>query len=39
MAFACYLNQAAERARELLERSLALDPEQPEARRLLAQLR
>jgi tetratricopeptide (TPR) repeat protein len=38
MAFACYLNQAPERARELLERSLVLDPEQPEARRLLAQL-
>lgn len=39
MAFACYLNQATGRARELLQRSLLLDPEQPEARRLLAQLR
>jgi Flp pilus assembly protein TadD len=39
LAFACHLNQAPGRAQELLERSLTLDPEQPEARRLLAQLR
>jgi len=39
MAFACYLNEAPGRARELLERSLTLDPQQPEARRLLAQLK
>jgi tetratricopeptide (TPR) repeat protein len=38
MGFACYLNDAPERARELLERSLEQDPEQAEARRLLRQL-
>jgi Flp pilus assembly protein TadD/arylsulfatase A-like enzyme len=38
MAFASYLNDAAEEARALLERSLALDPEQPEARRLLGRV-
>ena len=39
MAFACYLNDSPARARDLIERSLALDPEQAEARRLLAQVK
>jgi tetratricopeptide (TPR) repeat protein len=38
MAFACYLNGAAEEARALLAQSLTRRPDQAEARRLLARI-
>lgn len=38
MALACYLNREPAAARQLLEQSLSLDPEQPDARKLLARL-
>jgi tetratricopeptide (TPR) repeat protein len=38
LAFACYLNHESDEARQLVERSLSIDPSQPDARRLLSRL-